>query len=118
MAISYELRITDRVQTNKAVLADGEEAVDYIEAVVCVLTATDTDSGHTARTDPWVSLSDPATVDRADFVEFADMDAMPGKIKDQLETWGNDAELRQQLANQIDAQKTASVEKLSPWANV
>ena len=116
MAISYELRITDRVQTNKAVLADGEEAVDYIEAVVCVLTATDTDSGHTARIDPWVSLSDPATVDRADFVSFSDMDALPDKIKTQLEAWSNDAEVRQRLANSIEAQKVAPVEKTATWA--
>ena len=114
MAIEYNLRITDRVQTNKAVLADGEEVSDYIEAIVCVLTATD--GSYTARTDPWVILSDPATVDRADFVSFADMDAMPGKIKDQLEAWGSDAELRQQLASQIEAQKTASVEKTATWA--
>ncbi len=116
MAIEYELTITDRVQTNNRVLADGDEANDYIEAIVCVLTATDTDSGHTARTDPWVSLSDPATVDRADFVSFADMDAMPGKIKDQLEAWGNDAERRQQLADKIASKKAASVEKTSPWS--
>ena len=116
MAISYELRITDRVQTNKAVLADGEEAVDYVEAVVCVLTATDTDSGHTARTDPWVSLSDPSTVDRADFVAFSDMSSLPAKIKTQLEAWGSDADRRQQLADQIASQKVASVEKTATWA--
>ena len=114
MAIEYNLRITDRVQTNKAVLADGAEVSDYVEAVVCVLTATE--DGFTARIDPWVSLSDPATVDRADFVSFADMDAMPGKIKDQLEAWGSDAELRQQLASQIEAQKTAAVENTATGA--
>jgi len=114
MAISYNLRITDRVQTANRVLADGEEAVDYIEAVVCVLTATE--DGFTARTDPWVSLSDPSTVDRADFVAFADMSSLPDKINTQLQAWGNDAERRQQLADQIASQKVASVEKTATWA--
>ena len=114
MAISYNLTITDRVQTANRVLADGEEAVDYIEAVVCVLTATD--GSYTASTDPWVSLADAATVERSDFVAFGDMDALPDKINRQLQAWGNDAERRQQLADQIEAKKVASVEKLSPWA--
>ena len=118
MAISYELKITDRVQTANRVLADGDEAPDFIDAIVCVLTATDTESGHTARTDPWVSLSDPSTVERSDFVSFSNMDALPDKINTQLQAWGNDAERRQQLADQIESQKVAPVEKLSPWANV
>ena len=122
MAIEYNLKITDRVQTANRVLADGEEAPDYIEAVVCFLTASETvgegDSAvtYTASTDPWVSLSDAATVERSDFVAFGDMDALPDKINSQLQAWGNDAERRQQLADQIEAKKVASVEKLSPWA--
>ena len=122
MAISYNLTITDRVQTANRVLADGEEANDYIEAIVCVLTASETvgegDSAvtYTASTDPWVSLSDPSTVERSAFAAFSDMDALPDKIKTQLEAWGNDAELRQQLANSIESQKTASVEKTATWA--
>ena len=118
MAISYELTITDRVQTANRVLADGEEANDYIEAIVCVLTASETvgDKTYTASTDPWVSLSDPSTVERSAFAAFSDMDALPDKIKTQLEAWGNDAELRQQLANSIESQKTASVEKTATWA--
>lgn len=124
MAISYELKITDRVQTANRVLADGDEAPDFIDAIVCVLTATETvgegDSAvtYTASTDPWVSLSDPSTVERSDFVSFSDMDALPDKINTQLQAWGNDAERRQQLADQIESQKVAPVEKLSPWANV
>ena len=114
MAIEYELRITDRVQTANRVLADGEEAVDYIDAIVCVLTATD--GSYTARTDPWVSLRDPSTVDRADFVAFSDMSSLPDKIKTQLEAWGSDADRRQQLADQIASQKIASVEKTASWA--
>ena len=114
MAISYELKITDRVQTANRVLADGDEAPDYIEAVVCVLTATD--GSYTASTDPWVSLSDAATVERSDFVAFGDMSSLPDKINAQLQAWGNDAERRQQLADQIESQKVAPVEKLSPWA--
>ena len=118
MAIEYNLTITDRVQTNNRVLADGEEASDYIEAIVCKLTASETvgDKTYTASTDPWVSLSVPSTVDRADFVAFSGMDALPDKINTQLQAWGNDADRRQQLADQIASQKVASVEKLSPWA--
>ena len=116
MAISYELKITDRVQTANRVLADGDEVNDFIEAVVCILTATDPESGHTASTDPWVSLSVPSTVDRADFVAFSDMDVLPDKINTQLQAWGNDAERRQQLADQIASQKVASVEKTATWA--
>ena len=124
MAVDYTLRITNRVQTANRVLADGEEANDYIEAVVCILTARevvgDGDSAVTyiASTDSWVSLSDPATVGRADFVAFSDMSSLPNHIKTQLEAWGDDADRRQQLADQIDAQKVAPIEKLSPWANV
>ena len=118
MAISYELRITDRVQTNNRVLADGEEAQDFIEAIVCVLTASETvgDKTYTASTDPWVSLSDPSTVERSDFVTFSDMSSLPDKIKTQLEAWGSNADRRQQLADQIASQKVASVEKTATWA--
>ena len=122
MAISYNLTITDRVQTANRVLADGEEAPDFIEAVVCVLTASETvgegDSAvtYTASTAPWVSLSDAATVERSDFVAFADMSSLPDKINSQLQAWGNDADRRQQLANSIESQKTASVEKTATWA--
>tara|TARA_R100000655_G_scaffold4189_1_gene13599 strand:+ start:1278 stop:1649 length:372 start_codon:yes stop_codon:yes gene_type:complete len=122
MAISYELKITDRVQTANRVLADGEEAPDFIEAIVCVLTASETvgegDSAvtYTASTDPWVSLSDPSTVERSDFVAFADMSSLPNKINSQLQAWGNDEDRRQQLANQIASQKVASVEKTATWA--
>ena len=122
MAISYELKITDRVQTANRVLADGEEAPDFIEAIVCVLTASETvgegDSAvtYTASTDPWVSLSDPSTVERSDFVAFADMSSLPNNINSQLQAWGNDEDRRQQLANQIASQKVASVEKTATWA--
>ena len=122
MAISYNLTITDRVQTANRVLADGEEVSDYVEAVVCFLTASETVGEgksavtYTASTDPWVSLSDAATVERSDFVAFADMSSLPDKIKTQLEAWGSDAELRQQLANSIESQKVASVEKTATWA--
>lgn len=116
MAIEYNLKITDRVQTANRVLADGDEAPEYIDAIVCVLTATD--GPYTASTDPWVSLSDPSTVERSDFVSFSDMDALPDKINAQLQAWGNDEDRRQQLADQIASQKTAPVEKLSPWASV
>lgn len=118
MAIEYNLTITDRVQTNNRVLADGEEAPDFIEAVVCVLTASETvgDKTHTASTDLWVSLSDPSTVERSDFVTFGDMSSLPDKIKTQLESWSNDEDRRQQLANGIESQKVASVEKTATWA--
>lgn len=114
MAVEYNLEITDRVQTNSATLKDGSVVSDYIEAIVCVLTASE--DGVTARQDPWVSLSDASTVEASDFVAFDSLTELPDKIKDQLEAWGNDADRRQELADAITSQKLSSVEKTSPWS--
>ena len=114
MAIEYNLEITDRVQTNSATLKDGSAVTDYIEAVVCILTASE--DGVTAITDGWVSLSDASTVEASDFVAFDSLTELPDKIRTQLDAWGSDADRRQQLADQIAAQKRASVEKVSPWS--
>jgi len=114
MAIEYNLEITDRVQTNSATLKDGSAVTNYIEAVVCMLTASE--DGVAAITDEWVSLSDASTVESSNFVAFDSLTELPDKIRTQLEAWGNDADRRQQLADQIAAQKRASVEKVSPWS--
>jgi hypothetical protein len=114
MAVEYNLEITDRVQTNSATLKDGSVVSDYIEAIVCVLIASE--DGVTAGQDLWVSLSDANTVEASDFVAFNSLTELPDKIKTQLEAWGNDEDLRQQLSEQIAAQKLASVEKVSPWS--
>jgi hypothetical protein len=113
MAIEYNLT-TDRVRTNAATLSDDSEVTDFIEAVVCDLTATD--GAFSAYTDSWVSLTDASTVSPDDFVAFADMTELPDKIRTQLEAWGDDEERRQQLADQIAAKKIASEQKAPPWA--
>jgi len=116
MAIVYNFEITDRVKTSTQTLSDGQVVENYIDAVVVILSAHDEDTDLRASTDPWVSLAYPSDLDPATYVPWDDITAMPDHIKTQLEAWGNDAERRQQLADQIESQKVAPVEKLSPWA--
>ena len=114
MAVEYNFRITERVKTKSKTLKDGALVNDYIDAVMCDLTASE--DNVIAKEVTWVYLSDASTVESSDFVAFDSLTELPDKIRTQLEAWGNDADRRQQLADQIAAQKRASVEKVSPWS--
>ena len=114
MAVEYNFRSTERVKTKSKTLKDGALVHDYIDAVMCDLTASE--DNVIAKEVTWVYLSDASTVESSDFVAFDSLTELPDKIRTQLEAWGNDADRRQQLADQIAAQKRASVEKVSPWS--
>jgi hypothetical protein len=117
MAVEYALNIQDRVKVLKtATLRDGTNVVDYVSAVVCDLTATETvgDKTYSASTDGWVPLTAPGEKEGS-YDTYADIKSRPAWITAAGEAWASD-ELKANLAAQIEGQKTAPSDGQAVWA--
>ena len=118
MAVEYVLNIQDRVKVlQTAKLKDGTDVTDYVSAVVCSMTATETvgDKTYTASTDGWVPLTAPGDK-TGSYDTYADITSRPAWITAAGNAWASD-ELKANLAAQIEGQKTAPSDGLAVWAS-
>ena len=117
MAVEYNLNISDRVKVlQTAKLKDGTDVTDYVSAVVCDLTATETvgDKTYTASIDRWVPLTAPGDK-TGSYDTYADLTSRPAWITAAGEAWASD-ELKAGLAAQIEGKKTAPSDGPAVWA--
>lgn len=117
MAVEYTLNITDEVQILKsATIRDGTNKTDYVSAVVCDLTASETVSGttYTAHIDGWVSLTAPADK-TGNYDVYANISSRPNWITSAANAWASN-ERKAKLVAQIEAQKVAPIAGLAVWA--
>ena len=117
MAVEYALDISDRVKVLKsATVKDGSAKTDYVSAVVCSMTASETvgDKTYAASTDGWVSLTAPADKEGS-YDVYANLSSRPAWVTAAANAWASD-ERKANLAAQIEGQKTAPVEGQAVWA--
>jgi hypothetical protein len=117
MAVAYVVNISDRVKVlQTAKLKNGTDVTNYVSAVVCSMTATETvgDKTYTASTDGWVPLTAPSKKDGS-YDTYADIKSRPAWITAAGEAWASD-ELKANLAAQIEGQKTAPSDGQAVWA--
>ena len=117
MAVEYNLNISDRVKVlQTATLKDGTDVTDYVSAVVCSMTATETvgDKTYTASTDGWVPLTAPGEKE-GNYDTYADIKSRPAWITAAGEAWASD-DLKANLAAQIEGKKTAPSDGPAVWA--
>ena len=108
MAVEYVVNISDRVKVlQTATLKDGTDVTDYVSAVVCSMSASETvgDKTYTAHTDGWVSLTAPGAK-TGSYDVYANISSRPAWITAAGNAWASD-ELKANLAAQIEGQKTA-----------
>jgi len=118
MAVEYVVNISDRVKVlQAATLKDGTDVVDYVSAVVCSMSASETvgDKIYTASTDGWVSLTAPGEKEGS-YDAYADLTERPAWITSAGEAWASD-ELKANLASQIEGQKTAPSDGQASWVS-
>ena len=118
MAVEYNLNISDRVRVlQTATLQNGTAVTNYVSAVVCDLTATETvgNKTYTASTDGWVPLTAPGDK-TGSYDTYADLTSRPAWITAAGEAWASD-DLKANLAAQIEGQKTAPSDGLAVWAS-
>ena len=118
MAVEYNLNISDRVKVlQTAKLKDGTDVTNYVSAVVCSMTATETvgDKTYSATTDGWVPLMAPGDKSGS-YDTYADLTSRPAWVTAAGEAWASD-ELKANLAAQIEGQKTAPSDGLAVWAS-
>ena len=118
MAVEYNLNISDRVRVlQTATLQNGTAVTNYVSAVVCDLTATETvgNKTYTASTDGWVPLTAPGDK-TGSYDTYADLTSRPAWITAAGEAWASD-ELKAGLAAQIEGQKTAPSDGPAVWAS-
>ena len=115
MAYQHDLTITNRLRVAPSKeLGDGSTQTDVIEAVVCIASCTDTDTGEVASTDPWVSL-DLSSLTAADFVALDALTGLPQRAIDQLTAWGQEQQAG--LEAQLQARASAPREQSAPWSS-
>ena len=115
MAIQFDLTITNRLRVAPSKeIGDGSTQTDVIEAVVCIASCTDTDTGEVASTDPWVSL-DLSELTADDYVALDALTGLPQRAIDQLTAWGQEQQAG--LEAQLQARKVAPREQSAPWAS-
>jgi hypothetical protein len=118
MAVEYVVNISDRVKVlQTAKLKNGTDVTNYVSAVVCSMTATETvgDKTYTAGTDGWVSLTAPADKE-GDYDVYANISSRPAWVTAAANAWASD-ELKANLAAQIEGQKTAPTDGQAVWAS-
>jgi len=116
MTIQFDLTITNRLRVAPSKeIGDGSTQTDVIEAVVCIASCTDTDTGEVASTDPWVPL-DLSELTADDFVALDALTGLPQRAIDQLTAWGE--EQKAGLEAQLQSRKTQPKEIVSPWTEV
>lgn len=114
MAYQHDLTITNRLRVAPSKeIGDGSTQTDVIEAVVCIASCTDTDTGEVASTDPWVSL-DLSSLTAADFVALDALTGLPQRAIDQLTAWGQEQQAG--LEAQLQARAIAPREQSAPWS--
>ena len=115
MAYQHDLTITSRLRVAPSKeIGDGSTQTDVIEAVVCIASCTDTDTGEVASTDPWVSL-DLSSLTAADFVALDALTGLPQRAIDQLTAWGQEQQAG--LEAQLQARASAPREQSAPWSS-
>jgi len=115
MAIQHDLTITNRLRVAPSKeIGDGSTQTDVIEAVVCIASCTDTDTGEVASTDPWVSL-DLSELTADDYVALDELTGLPQRAIDQLTAWGQEQQAG--LEAQLQARASAPREQTAPWSN-
>jgi len=117
MAVAYVINISDRVKVlQTAKLKNGTDVTNYVSAVVCSMTATETvgDKTYTTSTDGWVPLTAPGDKEGS-YDVYANISSRPAWITAAGEAWASD-ELKANLAAQIEGQKTAPVDGQAVWA--
>lgn len=117
MAVAYTLTISDRVRVlQTATLRNGTNVVDYVSAVVCYLSGSETvgDKTYTAGTDGWVSLTAPADKE-GDYDVYANISSRPSWITAAGNAWASDG-LKANLAAKIELQKTEPTDGKAVWA--
>ena len=117
MAVAYVVNISDRVKVlQTAKPKNGTDVTNYVSAVVCSMTATETvcDKTYTANTDGWVPLTAPSDKEGS-YDVYADIKSRPAWITAAGNAWASD-ELKANLAAQIEGQKTAPSDGLAVWA--
>ena len=117
MAVEYNLNISDRVKVlQTAKLKNGADVTNYVSAVVCSMTATETvgDKTYTASTDGWVPLTAPGEKEGS-YDVYADIKSRPAWITAAGNAWASD-ELKANLAAQIEGQKVAPSDGQAVWA--
>jgi len=118
MAVQYQLNITDRVRVLKsATVQDGSNKTDYVSAVVCDLTASETvgNDTFTASIDAWVGLTAPADKGGS-YDVYANISSRPAWITSAANAWASD-ELKATLAAQIEGQKAAPSDGTAVWVS-
>ena len=117
MAVSYSANITDRVRVlQTATLADGRNVTNYVAAVVCDLTATETVGGqtYTAYVEDWVELTAPGDKGGS-YDTYANISSRPAWITSAANAWASD-DRKANLAARIEGQKTAPTDGQAVWA--
>ena len=115
MAYQHDLTITNRLRVAPSKkIGDGSTQTDVIESAVCIATATDTDTGEVASTDPWVSI-DLSDVTADDFVALDALTGLPQHAVDQFTAWGE--EQQSGLEAQLQARASAPREVSAPWSS-
>jgi hypothetical protein len=115
MAYQHDLTITNRLRVAPSKeIGDGSTQTEVIEAVVCIASCTDTDTGEVASTDPWVSL-DLSSLTAADFVALDALTGLPQRAIDQLTAWGQEQQAG--LEAQLQARASAPREQSAPWSS-
>ena len=92
MAVEYVVNISDRVKDiQTAKLKNGTDVTNYVSAVVCSMTATETvgDKTYTASTDGWVPLTAPGEKEGS-YDTYADIKSRPAWITAAGEAWASD----------------------------
>jgi hypothetical protein len=118
MAVEYQLNISDRVRVlQTATLQNGTAVTNYVSAVVCDLTATETvgDKTYVSSTDGWVSLTAPADKEGS-YDVYANLSSRPAWVTAAANAWASD-ERKANLVAQIEGQKTAPSDGPAVWAS-
>ncbi len=115
MAYQHDLTITNRLRVAPSKeIGDGSTQTDVIEAVVCIASCTDTDTGEVASTDPWISL-DLSGLTADDYVALDALTGLPQRAIDQLTEWGQEQQAG--LEAQLQARASAPREQAAPWSS-
>ena len=117
MAVAYTLTISDRVKVlQTATLKNGTDVTDYVSAVVCRMTASETVGGktYTVNTDGWVPLTAPADKEGS-YDVYANISSRPAWITAAGNAWASDR-LKANLASQIEGHKSAPTDGAAVWA--
>ena len=118
MAITYSMVFTNDVTLQDGVtLNDGTTTVDkYIMRVRGILVGTDDESGIEATLDLYLDSANPDQKPPADFVEFADLLAIPDSLKTGLIALGQLPENQLQIQLTINSIATSPYGENAMWA--